>query len=308
MSKEKLNSSLLLLASEILGDTSTGLSGSQIASHSNYFSVEFNIDIPYPEYPFPQELPNKRTALRENLKQFNKEQQIQIIETLCNLEKFADNEKAKELLSKIQDQKSTIAAHPNQEISQKEKTIVKTKEKTNQGQDKTESSNNNDFGSIEKGPTKKLQKWQLIIAALALISFVAISFHQISNNKSQETKEYKPESNQPEVNYDEINRDTTTSQSTNELENKKDEIFQTRYLGGYSTVDAYDGQISITNEGFIEYVNEKISLKVSSPKSDLRKYDGLTIGDKINYGEYEIKLYDLRRNVSTYDIELRIYK
>lgn len=315
MSKEKLSPSLILLASEILGDTANGLSGSHIAQHSNYYAVEYNTEIPYPEYPFPPELPNKRTALRENLKKFNKPQQIQIIETLCNLDKFSENEKAQELLVKIDSIKTEIST-TSEATSIKEENQVIEKKEPNSTQKPKES-----VASSEPGPTKKLQFWQILIGALALIVMIYFGVNQMNyksenaNEKSSKTEESVSDNTESTDDKTSLNNSATKAikptkekSEIDKQQNDETQSFQTRYLSSYTTVDAYDGDISITNEGVIEYVNEKISLKVSSPKSDLRKYDGLTIGDKINYGEYEIKLYDLKRNVSTYSIELRIYK
>ena len=60
-------------ASDVLGETSEGLSGSKIAEYSSAYAVDYGVDIPHSEYPFV-DLPNKRTALRENLKSFTPEQ------------------------------------------------------------------------------------------------------------------------------------------------------------------------------------------------------------------------------------------
>lgn len=84
-------------ASDILGNTSTGLTGSQIAKYCSAYAVEYNIEIPYSEHPFPDELQNKRTALKENLKLFNSEQQYRIIKELCELEFFEKNREVKDL-------------------------------------------------------------------------------------------------------------------------------------------------------------------------------------------------------------------
>lgn len=78
-------------ACEILGDTNTGLSGSKIVEHLNSYAFDYGLDIPYSNYPFPPSVPNKRTALRRNLQAFSPEQQIQILNELCQLSQFADN-------------------------------------------------------------------------------------------------------------------------------------------------------------------------------------------------------------------------
>ena len=88
-------------AADNLAETESGLSGSRIAEYSNAYAIEYEIDIPYPEYPFPKELPNKRTALRENLKAFSPEQQFRIIKELCELSCFEANKGVKDLKIKL---------------------------------------------------------------------------------------------------------------------------------------------------------------------------------------------------------------
>lgn len=91
----------ILHASDKLGDTQYGLSGSKIAEHCSGYAIDFNIEIPYPEYPFPNSVSNKRTALRENLKAFNPQQQFQIIKELCELPQFEENKDVKDLRIKL---------------------------------------------------------------------------------------------------------------------------------------------------------------------------------------------------------------
>ena len=88
-------------AAEILGETKSGLSGSKIAQYCSAYAIDFNVDIPYSESPFPSDVPNKRTALRENLKAFSPEQQFQIIKELCELEQFKGNNSVKDLKIKL---------------------------------------------------------------------------------------------------------------------------------------------------------------------------------------------------------------
>lgn len=74
-------------AADILADTNSGLSGSQIVRAINTYSDRWNIKIPHPTYPF--EAANKRTALYESLRAFSASQQFQIIEELCEHHSFA---------------------------------------------------------------------------------------------------------------------------------------------------------------------------------------------------------------------------
>lgn len=88
-------------ASGVLGETNSGLTGSKIAEYCSAYAIEYNIDIPYPVYPFPKELPNKRTALRENLRAFLPVQKFRIIKELCELDQFKDNNNVKDLRIKL---------------------------------------------------------------------------------------------------------------------------------------------------------------------------------------------------------------
>ena len=56
-------------AADILGDTDSGLTSSQIVKLCSAYAIDFNINIPYTSLPFPADgtVPNKRTALKKNL-------------------------------------------------------------------------------------------------------------------------------------------------------------------------------------------------------------------------------------------------
>ena len=86
----------LSYACEILGNTTSGLTGSKIVEYCAAYSVKYEVDIPYGVYPF-YDSPSKRTALLENLKKFNPQQQYAIIKELCDLDTWSDNSKIKEL-------------------------------------------------------------------------------------------------------------------------------------------------------------------------------------------------------------------
>lgn len=88
-------------ACDVLGDTAAGLSGSKIAEYLNAYAFDYDVSIPYPDYPFPQSVPNKRTALRKNLRAFSPEQQIQILNELCQLPQFKNNTMINDLRYKI---------------------------------------------------------------------------------------------------------------------------------------------------------------------------------------------------------------
>jgi len=92
-----MDSSFITYAADILGETDRGLSGSKIAEHCNSYAIDFDVAIPYPSYPFPPKLSNKRTALRENLQRFTPQQQFKIIKELCSLPYFEGNQDVKDL-------------------------------------------------------------------------------------------------------------------------------------------------------------------------------------------------------------------
>ena len=88
-------------SADTLGSTAQGLNGSKIAEFCSAYAIDFNLAIPFPEYPFPAELPNKRTTLRENLKAFSPKQQFKVIKELCELDQFKKNNDVKDLKIKL---------------------------------------------------------------------------------------------------------------------------------------------------------------------------------------------------------------
>lgn len=95
----KLDDAFLSYASDILADTNSGLSGMKIVEYCNSYAIDFNRVTPYGSYPF--DAPNKRTALKENLKVFAAPEQFRIIKELCELPALCDQEKIKELKLKL---------------------------------------------------------------------------------------------------------------------------------------------------------------------------------------------------------------
>lgn len=92
-----MDSHFITYATDIIGETQYGLSGSEIAKYSTEFAVKYNVAIPYGTYPFPKTLPNKRTALRRNLEGFTGEQQFKFILWLCELPQLEEHEAIKNL-------------------------------------------------------------------------------------------------------------------------------------------------------------------------------------------------------------------
>ena len=95
-----MDNTFLTHASEVLGDTNTGLSGANIVKHCNAFAIDFNVIIPVSSSDFGKfgnVVPNKRTALLKNLQAFNEKQQFRIIKELTELDFFNENENVKKL-------------------------------------------------------------------------------------------------------------------------------------------------------------------------------------------------------------------
>lgn len=96
----EIDNSFLAHAADILGDTSHGLSGSQIVKYCNSYAVDFDVRIPITSSDFGKfgsVVPNKRTALYKNLAEFDGKQQFVIIKELCELPMFKDNEEVAKL-------------------------------------------------------------------------------------------------------------------------------------------------------------------------------------------------------------------
>jgi hypothetical protein len=78
---ERLPPTFIAHAADVLGDTSSGLTGSEIAKLCRGYAIDYGVDIPYGVAPL--QAPNKRTALYENLQAFSAPQQHRIIRELC---------------------------------------------------------------------------------------------------------------------------------------------------------------------------------------------------------------------------------
>lgn len=96
-----ISEAFLTKASEVLADTEKGISGPQIVKYMSDFAVDFGVDIPYASYPFPKTVANKRTALKENLKAFEPEEQFKVIVYFCELDKFDGNDAVEDLKQKL---------------------------------------------------------------------------------------------------------------------------------------------------------------------------------------------------------------
>ena len=84
----KLDDAFLSYACDILADTNAGLSGMKIVEYCNSYAIDYNRKTPYGAYPF--DAPNKRTALKENLRVFEAAEQFRIIKELCEIPALCD--------------------------------------------------------------------------------------------------------------------------------------------------------------------------------------------------------------------------
>lgn len=116
----KLDDAFLSYASDILADTNSGLSGMIIVEYCNSYAIDFNRVTPYGSYPF--DAPNKRTALKENLKVFAAPEQFRIIKELCELPALCDQEKIKELKLKLFSRYGNLATEKISETELVQKT------------------------------------------------------------------------------------------------------------------------------------------------------------------------------------------
>lgn len=126
MDTAKMDNTFLTYASEVLGDTNSGLSGAQIIKYCNNYAIDFNVIIPVDSADFGKFgsiIPNKRTALLRNLQAFNAKQQFQIIKELSELDFFRDNDETKKLKVQLYTRYGFLA----EECLSNTELVVKTK-------------------------------------------------------------------------------------------------------------------------------------------------------------------------------------
>lgn len=104
-------------------------------------------------------------------------------------------------------------------------------------------------------------------------------------------------------------KESKTNSSLNE--EKSEDINASKntkvYLHSYEPIELFEGNIIITLNKSIEYINQEIELKLVSKKeakTEITK--GKKIGDLIEFNNYVILLYALERNISTYDLVIKI--
>lgn len=96
-----MDTTFISYVANTLGETNEGLSGTEIAKFCAAYSIDFDVSIPHGKSPFSKSVPNKRTALYENLLCFTDEQKFQIINELCALPKLSDVDEVKKLKEKL---------------------------------------------------------------------------------------------------------------------------------------------------------------------------------------------------------------
>lgn len=89
-------------AAEILAHTSRGLSGNEIVKLTAAYSVDWDVDLPYPRYPFSKPGLNKRSALVANLLPFSSTQRYRIIRDMCDHRTIQTQNKAEADRLKVQ--------------------------------------------------------------------------------------------------------------------------------------------------------------------------------------------------------------
>jgi hypothetical protein len=111
MFNDDIPATFIQYAADILGDTNSGLSGSNIVRATAAYAVEYDVDLPHSTYPF--EAPNKRTALYENLMAFSPKQQYRIIKELCDHHSlsFSGRAKKQDLKVKLATRYAHLASH-----------------------------------------------------------------------------------------------------------------------------------------------------------------------------------------------------
>lgn len=93
---EQIDNVFIKKASNLIGDTMTGLSTSEIVEICSSYAYEFGVKIPHSQIPLVN-VPNKRTALKQNLEAFSGAQQFRIISDLCGHTKLKDIDVIKKL-------------------------------------------------------------------------------------------------------------------------------------------------------------------------------------------------------------------
>lgn len=228
-----MDTTFINYAANILGETNEGLSGAEIAKFCAGYSINFDVSIPYGKSPFPKSVPNKRTALYENLLCFTDEQKFQIINELCALSKLCNVDEVKNLKEKLFIRYGHFA---KDKISQTE-LVVKTQHWLE------------DYGSALKEYNLALEKFEKGIYQRNILDDVRLSFELLvksllNNEKSLENQ------------VADLGGKLKGTRVSNELRNMVIQVinYYTKYQNNYVK---HDDKV---NENEIEYVIEQTSI------------------------------------------------
>jgi hypothetical protein len=90
------------------------------------------------------------------------------------------------------------------------------------------------------------------------------------------------------------------------INSNKDSTEEKLYLSSFKTKQLFQGNIFITCMTQIDVVNQSVTIKIHSPQKDVKIYKGISVGDKVNYGQYEIYLTGIEKTFTSYDLELLV--
>lgn len=91
----KLDDTFISYACDILADTESGISGSEILQYCNSYAVEYNRKIPHINKPPIGQ--SKSTTLYENLRVFEAAEQFRLIKEFCEHPDLCDRKEVKGL-------------------------------------------------------------------------------------------------------------------------------------------------------------------------------------------------------------------
>lgn len=83
----QISDHIINYSAEILAQKEYGMTWTQIAKFFRKKSIEYNVQVPYMNTIFPSHLPNRQYGFLENLRAFSPEQQLILLNELCDLSK-----------------------------------------------------------------------------------------------------------------------------------------------------------------------------------------------------------------------------
>lgn len=141
--------------------------------------------------------------------------------------------------------------------------------------------------------------WYFVIPIIVGVIIWALTVREYSNIQNSERDRSIQSTNDQNISKDSIAR------VENKIANKVDtNMF---YLQSYRPVELFDGTLIITLNNSIDAVNGEIELKLvekSTSKTEIASKK--KVGDIVIFGNYIISLLSLERNISTYDLIVKI--